>query len=444
MTLKVSTPHLIAMMQDARSRTLELVSGLDADQLMGPQIRTVNPLRWEIGHVAYFYEYFILRELHGHDSILGAKADALYDSIAVAHDTRWDLPLLSMPDTLAYMQNVLDKVCDHLEATNEDGFASEQDSFVCQFATFHEDMHTEAFIWARQTLAYPTPSFANARDVSADRAAGPLPGYVDVPGGKFQLGSSPDAPFLFDNEKWAHPVDVAPFSIAKAPITNEDYAAFVTDGGYRHKPFWSDDVWAYMQEHGLKHPGYWMAQGGGAWGMRRFDQVVPLPAHEPVSHVTWHEANAYCQWAGVRLPTELEWEVAALGEADGNGALRETKRRYPWGEQPPDVSRANLDGSGLGCIDVAALPDGDSAFGCRQMLGNVWEWTADIFNPYPGFSADAYKEYSQMLFGTTRVLRGGAWTTRSRMMHGTYRNFFEPHRWNVFSGFRTCKTGKAA
>ena len=113
--------------------------------------------------------------------------------------------------------------------------------------------------------------------------------------------------------------------------------------------------------------------------------------------------------------------------------------QVPVRDTPPDPSRANLDGRALGCIDVAALPDGDSAFGCRQMLGNVWEWTADTFNPYPGFEADVYQEYSDMLFGSTQVLRGGAWTTRSRMIHGTYRNFFEPHRWNVFSGFRVCK-----
>ena len=123
------------------------------------------------------------------------------------------------------------------------------------------------------------------------------------------------------------------------------------------------------------------------------------------------------------MPSELEWEVAALGDYSSTGNLSFTKkRRYPWGDTPPNSSRANLDGRALGCIDVAALADGDSAFGCRQMLGNVWEWTADTFNPYPGFKADAYKEYSEMLFGSTWVLRGGAWTTRSRMMHGTYRN----------------------
>ena len=171
--------------------------------------------------------------------------------------------------------------------------------------------------------------------------------------------------------------------------------------------------------------------------MKRFDQLIDLPPYEPVIHVNWYEASAYCSWANRRLPTEIEWEIAASTEPDGSGkSLGDSKRIYPWGNNKNTIKRANLDGRGMGCVDVAAFADGDSAFGCRQMLGNIWEWTADIFNPYPGFTPDVYKEYSQMMFGTARVLRGGAWITRSRMMHGTYRNYFEPHRWNVFSGFR--------
>lgn len=439
MTLRVTTTQLITTLQDARARTLELVNGLDAAQLMGPKVRTVNPLRWEIGHVAHFYEFFILRQLYGFDSVLGPKADELYDSIAVAHDTRWDLALLSMTETLAYMQNVLDRLCETLEQKSEDGLATEHDSFIYQFGAFHEDMHTEAFIWGRQTLAYPTPVFAIAGDVHTERASGSLPGFVDVPGGTFQLGAPSDAPFLFDNEKYAHPVEIDSFQIAKAPVTNLEYSDFIGDGGYRNRRFWPTNVWAKMQENNTTHPGYWVDAGANQWELKQFDQVLPLPAAAPVSHLTWFEAKAYCQWAGLRLPTEAEWEVAALGEPTSNGDLAGRKRRYPWGDTPPDPTRANLDGRALGCIDVASLPAGDSAFGCRQMLGNVWEWTEDTFNPFPGFTTDAYKEYSEMLFGTTRVLRGGAWTTRSRMIHGTYRNYFEPDRWNVFSGFRTCK-----
>jgi gamma-glutamyl hercynylcysteine S-oxide synthase len=440
MTQAVSSAQLVDMMQDARARTLELLNGLSPEQLMGPRSPIVNPLRWEIGHVAYFYEWFILMEMYGEDSILGnERARDLYDSIKVTHNARWDLPLLSFNDTLTYMQDVLDKLADRLP----EGMASEQDSFIYQFAVFHEDMHNEAYLWARQTLGYPTPDLAVAADVSKERAAGAHPGYVDVPGGTFRMGAEKSAPFYFDNEKWAHDVEVKPFSIAKAPVTNAEFAAFIADGGYDTKKWWTADGWAWRNsDDGLGSPGhpvYWVPDGLGKWMIRRFDQIIPLPENEPVIHVTWFEADAYCKWAGVRLPTELEWEVAALGEPGNDGNLAATKRRYPWGGNPPDPTRANLDGRGLGPVDVAALPGGDSAFGCRQMCGNVWEWTCDTFEEFPGFSHDTYKEYSTMLFGDTKVLRGGAWTTRGRMIHGTYRNYFGPERWNVFSGFRTCQ-----
>ncbi len=435
MTTPVSTAYLIENMQDARDRTLELVRDLDDAQLMGPKLPTVNPLRWEIAHVAYFYEYFILRQLYGHQSVLGDRADQLYDSIAIDHDTRWDLPLLTRAETLSYLEAVLDRLAGRLDG----GMATERDSFIYQFGIFHEDMHTEAFLWARQALAYPTPALAAATVVSAERGAGAYSGWAEIPGGEFLLGAPKNAPFLFDNEKWAHPVTVEPFEIAKAPITNQQYQAFVDDGGYGLEAFWGAEGWNWRQQAGAEHPVYWRRDGPGNWLGRRFEQTLPLPPDEPVIHINWYEADAYCRWAGLRLPTEVEWEAAALGEAAGDGTLSAAKRRYPWGDAAPDPNRANLDGRALGPVDVAALAAGDSAFGCRQMLGNVWEWTGDTFNAFPGFSADAYKEYSSMLFGDTKVLRGGAWTTRGRMIHGTYRNYFEAHRRDVFSGFRTCR-----
>lgn len=436
MTAPVSTAYLIESLQDARNRTLELVQDLDDEQLMGPRLPIVNPLRWEIAHVAYFYEYFILRQLYKQESSIGARADQLYDSNTIAHDLRWDLPLLTRSETLTYMQNIFERLAERLD----DGMATEQDSFIYQFGIFHEDMHTEAFLWARQTLAYATPALSLAADVLAERSAGPYPGWVEVPGGKFLMGASRDAPFLFDNEKWAHPVDVAPFEIARAAVTNQEFQVFVDDGGYSDESFWSVEGREWRHEADATHPVYWLPDGPGKWQLRRFDQTIPLPPNEPVMHVNWFEAAAYCHWAGLRLPTEAEWELAALGDANADGTLATTKRRYPWGNAPPTASLANLDGRALGPVDVAAMAAGDSAFGCRQMLGNVWEWTADTFNPFPGFAVDSYKEYSTVLFGENKVLRGGAWTTRGRMIHGTYRNYFAAKRQDVFAGFRTCRS----
>ena len=432
----VHASSLETHMRDARSRTLELLHGLNAEQMMGPRLSIVNPLLWEIGHVAWFHEHFILQRAFGHEP-MSARAQAIYDSIAIHHDQRWDLPLLSLDETLDYMQSVQQRILERLSSP----MATLLESYLYQFTTYHEDMHDEAFTWTRQTLSYPTPEFAIARDVgpAPDAAAGPLLGDAEVPGGQFLMGATGDTPFVFDNEKWCHTAIIEPFRIAKAPVTNSEFAAFVDEGGYGREEFWDPSGWRWCQQYEASHPVYWQADGLGGWEIRTFDQWGTLEPHQPVVHVNWYEASAWCRWAGRRLPTEQEWEVAALGVPNGDGAhLADAKRRYPWGSGAPDLQRCNLDGRALGCIDVAALPGTDSAFGCRQMLGNVWEWCADYFLPYPGFTPDAYKEYSQPLFGTTRVLRGGAWVTRSRMVTGLYRNYFGPDRRDVFAGFRTC------
>jgi iron(II)-dependent oxidoreductase len=265
------------------------------------------------------------------------------------------------------------------------------------------------------------PSFAlRARGVEDDAI---------VPGGIFPLGATPEEPFVFDNEKWAHPVQLEPFAIARAAVTQAEFAAFVEEDGYRRRDLWSEDGWSWRESVDAQHPVYWQRQASGQWLRRDFDEWRPLELHRPVLHVSWYEAEAYCRWAGRRLPTEAEWEMAAAATP---------KRRFPWGDEPPTAARANLDGFALGCRDVADLPDGDSVFGCRQMIGNVWEWTQSTFQPYPGFVADPYKDYSEPWFGRTKVLRGGCWVTRGRLLRNTWRNYYKPDRRDVWAGFRTC------
>ena len=420
--------RLIDMLRTSRSRTLELVTGLDAAQLMGPPLAVVNPLLWEIGHVAWFQEHFVLRGLDGRTP-LRPGADALYDSAAIAHDDRWSLPLPSLDATLGYMAEVGDALERRLDEPLTD-----EEMRLYRTAIHHEDMHDEAFTYSRQTLGYPAPIFARP---AVCPETGPWPGDAEVPGGRFRLGSRRDEAFVFDNEKWAHPVAVAPLRIARAPVTNAEFAAFVADGGYRSERFWSEDGWHWLTENGATRPLYWREVGAGRWSVRRFDEIVPLAPHQPVMHVNWHEANAWCRWANRRLPSELEWEVAAAAEQAGDGGLGQAKRRFPWGDAAPSPEHANLDGHALGCVDVAAYADGDSVWGCRQMIGNAWEWTDSTFAAYPGFSADAYRDYSEPWFGTRKVLRGGAWATRSQMITSTYRNFFTPERRDVLAGFRT-------
>jgi iron(II)-dependent oxidoreductase len=434
MVQRVTSEYLAQIVDDARAATLAFLQDIGPDRLMGPKLDIVNPLLWEIGHVAWFQERFVLRELEDRAPLL-ADADALYDSMKVAHDDRWDLPLPTLEGTLAYLDRVKAALLERLTTS----MASEVDSYFYQLVTFHEDMHDEAFAYSRQTLGYPPPRFGRrAGGGSPDADAGPLAGDVAVPGGAFVIGAGSDASFVFDNEKWGHARTVEPFRIARAPVTNRAFAAFVDDHGYQRPELWSDGGWRWRESANVGHPVHWLPDRGG-WRVRHYDRIVDLPPHQPVVHVNWHEADAYCRWAGRRLPTELEWEVAAVGQPTDDGkALTTTKRRLPWGSAPPDARHANLDGAAIGCIDVAALPAGDSAFGCRQMLGNVWEWTSSAFDPYPGFSADPYADYSVPWFGTRKVLRGGCWATRSRLVTPVYRNFFTPDRRDVFAGFRTC------
>lgn len=430
MTVKANllslTPALLAeWVRDARLRTLDLIADLRDDQLIGPRLPIVNPLLWEIGHLAWFAERWILRHA-GQQPPLRPDADVLYDSSTVPHDTRWKLPLPSPAATLEYMHQVQKRVLDVLERG-----PNPQECYFIQLAIFHEDMHGEAFLSSRQTLACPRPSFRRSvRDIAPPscREGGAWPGDVLVSGGTFLLGATPDEPFVFDNEKWAHPVPLRPFAIARAPVTQSEFAAFVESDGYRRPDLWSTAGWQWRQTVQAEHPLYWQRQRDG-WLRRDFDRWLPLEPHRPVVHVNWYEAEAYSRWAGQRLPTEAEWEAAASATP---------KSRFPWGDTPPDPTRAQLDGYDLGCCDVAALPGGDSAAGCRQMIGNVWEWTADDFGPYPGFTPDPYRDYSQPWFSTHKVLRGGAWMTRSRLLRNTWRNFYKPERRDVWAGFRTC------
>ncbi|MBI3091533.1 MAG: ergothioneine biosynthesis protein EgtB [Candidatus Tectomicrobia bacterium] len=433
---------LIESLSEARGRSLDLVAHLSDEQLMGPKLDIVNPFRWEIGHVAWFQEKWILRHLRGEAAPRG-DSDSLYDSIAIPHDTRWDLPLPSRAETLRYMEEVLERILAHLRR----GACSDEAVYFHRLVLFHEDMHAEAFTYMLQTLAYPEPKLAapaNERGGAESSSAGQgqadesCRGDVDVPGGVFMLGGTPDLPFVFDNEKWAHPVPIEPFAISRTAVTNAEFRAFVEAGGYRRRELWSDVGWAWRQAAGAEHPIYWRRAADGGWGVRRYDREAPLLDWHPVIHVCWYEAEAYCAWAGRRLPSEAEWELAACGEPRPGGGFSRRKRRFPWGDQPPTPRRANLDARRAGTVDARALPAGDSAFGCRQMLGNIWEWTSSVFGPYPGFVPDPYKEYSEPWFGSRRVLRGGCWATRARMIRNTWRNFFTPDRRDVFAGFRTC------
>ena len=413
--------ELIDELKDCRARTLDLALDLDDAQWLGPRLDIVNPLRWELGHLAWFQEYWTLRHARG-ASPIRSDGDALYNSARVAHGTRWDLALPDRQATLAYLAEVLDRCC----AAARDL----RDPYFHRLALFHEDMHGEALTYTRQTLAYPAPTFVRAALGARPVGGGALPGDVEVQGRRYQLGATESEAFAFDNEKWAHPVDVPTFRIARAAVTNEEFLGFVQARGYARRELWTEAGWSWRTRNDARHPVYWCPLGDGGFDVRRYDGREPLPPHQPIIHVSWFEAEAYCRWAKRRLPTEAEWELAASTDE---------KRRFPWGDASPTEANANLDGRHGGPVDVGAFAEGDSAFGCRQMIGNVWEWTATDFGPYPGFVVDPYREYSEPWFATPhKVLRGGCWATRARLLRNTWRNFYPPDRRDVFAGFRTC------
>jgi len=425
--------ELAAWVIDACERTLDLVADLDDQQLMGPLLATVNPPLWEIGHLAWFQEKFVLRQARSQPPILD-YGDALYDSGAIPHDTRWRLVLPSRTETADYMRLVAERVANEVARPD----AIDVVRHFTRYSVHHYDMHTEALTYTRQTLGMPAPTLAPAAGPLAvgtgesDATAGALPGDVELSGGNFLLGALLSDPFTYDNEKWAHPVEVRPFAIAKAPVTQGEFAAFVDDGGYRDARMWSDGG-AWLAATGATHPVYWSGHSG-EWRRRHFDAWADLEADLPVTHVSWWEADAYCRWAGRRLPTEAEWEYAATGDLT-------PKPLYPWGDAALEANHAATDWRSRGPVDVAACPAGDSPGGCRQMIGNVWEWTASDFAAYPNFERDAYHENSEQFFGQRKVLRGGAWATRGRLLRCTLRNYFPPGRRDVIAGFRTCAAG---
>jgi gamma-glutamyl hercynylcysteine S-oxide synthase len=427
-----SAAVLADWVRDARQRTVALVDDLSDEQLLGPRLSIVNPLLWEVGHIAWFQEKWVLRHVGGQPP-LQADGDALYDSAAVPHAARWDLPLPSRAVTLHYMQQVRDRILERLDK----GPTAEEIYFV-MLSVFHEDMHGEAFLYTRQTLSYPPAQIHGLPAASDVAAAGALAGDVEIPGGTFHLGATADEPFVFDNEKWAHPVELKPFRIARAAVTQGEFLTFVERGAYYRPELWCAEGWRWRQAVDAKHPVYWKRATGGLWLRQHYNTWLRLEPDRPVLHVNWFEADAYCRWVGRRLPTEAEWEAAASAAPAADGTLAPGKRRFPWGDGPPGAEVANLDAVRPGCVAVADLPAGDSAFGCRQMIGNVWEWTADDFLPYPGFTPDPYKEYSEPWFGTHKVLRGGCWATRARLLRNTWRNFYTPDRRDIWAGFRTC------
>ena len=371
--------QLRAWLIETHALTRELTQFFDDAGPGVPMLEIVNPPLWELGHVGWFQEFWLHRGGDFATPSMLPGADSWYDSARVAHDTRWSLALPDARATRAYVDAVFERTQSLLDSDAVDDACA----YFAQLAIFHQDMHNEAFCYTWQTLAYSMPVSWPQADASAAED-------IEIPAATLLLGAKSGSGFVFDNEKWAHEVGVPAFAIARRAVNNAEYRAFVEDDGYVRREFWSEAGWAARESAMLVHPRYWR-HGADGWTVRRFDRRVPLPMQAPVMHISCHEAEAYCAWAGRRLPSEAEWEYAA------------------------------------------------GTCGDRFEPGGAWEWTASRFAPYPGFSADPYREYSAPWFVEEhRVLRGGSFVTPARMLRPTLRNFYKPGRADLFCGFRTC------
>jgi iron(II)-dependent oxidoreductase len=419
-------------LETSRGRLLDLLRPLSREVLSAQHSPLMSPPVWDVAHVANYEEQWLLRAL-GDPGLSGPEVDRLYDAFRNPRQLRGALPLLGVDETFAYAARVRAQALRRLESlTLEDvarGGELLDGGFVYGMVAQHEQQHVETLIATLQlvtsTAVEPLPSELPP----PHRVV--RPGEVLIPGGPFEMGT--DEAWAYDNERPRHVVDVPAFGIDRFPVTSGQFLEFIEDGGYANRAHWEDAGWAFRQAEQLEHPLFWR-RVGERWERRRFGLWEPIRPDEPVCHVCWYEAEAYARWAGRRLPTEPEWEKAAAATPDGS------VRRFPWGDAPPDRKRANLWPTGGHPCPVGAFPAGASASGVEQMIGDVWEWTASTFEPYPGFRAFPYPEYSAVFFGGDyRVLRGGSWAVAPEAVRNTFRNWDYPIRRQIFAGFRCAR-----
>jgi len=389
--------ELAAALQASRADTLATFSAYESalPDLAVPLRPELNPPLWELGHIGWFQEFWLARfparALGNRADPEGPRhapwrtnADALYHSSLVPHDSRWSLPLPGAAATRADLQAQLQSSLDLLRQVDDQGPGRDDALYAFRLALLHEDMHHEAALYMAQSLGIP---IADPRWQAAPLPEPPAALHFEP--GHWQLGSPAGAGFAFDNELAAHEVALPAAAIDAQVLRWAEYLPFVEQGGHADDRCWSAAGLQWRQQQPGRAPRY-LRQHDGAWQQWRHGRWQALNLREAACHLSGFEAEAWCRWAGRRLPTEAEWERAACR---GGAAFR-------WGD--------------------------------------VWEWTASAFAPYPGFVAHPYRDYSAPWFDGRPVLRGASFMTQPRMRHPRYRNYFPAQRNDVPAGLRSC------
>jgi ergothioneine biosynthesis protein EgtB len=439
---ETATRELAQLYQSVRARTMEIVAPLEIEDYVIQTAEFMSPPRWHIGHTSWFFETVLQAYQPGY-RIYSEEYLWYFNSYYEGFGARIERPkrgTKSRPtvrDTVKYRKHIDEHMSTLLQSLEAHPDANTLRALI-RLGLEHEMQHQELLVYdIKHLLCDQFDAPIGPAPVSTAR----VEGMAAFEGGLFQLGydksqrpktkgQSPNYSFAFDNEKPAHQVFLQDYSLDRAPVSNGDFLGFIEDGGYQNFRWWFSEGWEAVNRERWQAPLYW-EQHDGAWMIRDFAGLhsVKSKANEPVCHVSFFEASAYAKWADKRLPTEAEWENAAT---NGNN-------EFPWGDDSVDSSRANLFENGLWApAPIGAYPDGASAEGCHQLIGDVWEWTTSDYVPYPGFKSE-FDEYNDKWFVNQKVLRGGSFATPQLHIRSTYRNFFHAHERWMTSGFRCAK-----
>jgi len=433
-----SKQEIADLLTEARERTLLLISGLSDEDLHRQHDPLMSPIIWDVGHIAHFEELWLTQNLDG--PIEFSEMPGMYNPFENPRATRASLALPTLVQMMERLREIRARVFDRLDSLEwNDDNPLLKGGFVYNMVLQHEYQHNETILQTLQLKKgdpYQAPrriAFAAPGESSAESQSPGNGEMVSFGGGRVMIGTS-DRATAYDNERPRHEVDLRPFLIDRTAVTNGQYLHFISDGGYERKELWSDAGRRWVAETGAVAPNYWF-RDGDAWFSRIMDMTSAIDPSRPVCHVCYHEAEAFANWSGKRLPTEFEWEAAASWDPS-----TESARSFPWGGSAPTTKLANIDQLSFDTAPVDTYDGNVSPIGCYGMIGDVWEWTSDDFNGYPGFQSFPYKEYSEEFFGSEyKVLRGGSWATRPGAIRNTFRNWDYPIRRQIFSGFRCAR-----